>query len=69
MVGRAKEILAGLETGDLSANLKDNSDPSESLTEIQSRVPLEKDPTDQVDSVGLRKKKPLKSDSTQLELF
>lgn len=69
VVGRAKEILAGLETGDLSANLKDNSDPSESLTEIQSRVPLEKDPTDQVVSVGLPKKKPLKSDSTQLELF
>ena len=73
VVGRAKEILAGLETGDLAADISTVGKTAVTQSKPLSKEPIKDQPNDEEEERSLENKKrrrtPKKKDPSQLELF
>ena len=73
MVGRAKEILAGLETGDLAADISKVGKTAVTQSKPLPGEPVKDKPNDEEEEKSLENKKrrltPKKKDPSQLELF
>jgi DNA mismatch repair protein MutS len=73
VVGRAKEILAGLETGDLAADISTVGKTAVIRSKSLPGEPIKDQPNDEEEEKSLGNKKrrrtPKKKDSSQLELF